>query len=76
MAAHRTKWEWRESECNGSTTRERICTVCGEEAYERFSLGITAGHHCDVGWENSGYRKEGPEGFSEADAGESYEDDY
>ena len=55
------------------------CRHCktGREAYERFSLGITAGRWCGPCWEKSGYRKEGPEGFDPMDAGEHYsEEDY
>jgi ribosomal protein L37AE/L43A len=48
---------------------------CQREAYERFSLGIYAGHWCDKHWATSGYRKEGREGFDPADAGETYEPD-
>ncbi len=44
---------------------------------ERFSLGITAGTYHQKCWDDSGYRKEGREGFDPMDAGEAYEpEDY
>lgn len=52
-----------------------LCCKCTEEGVNRYSLGIYAGCYCDYHWEASGYRKEGKEGFSEADAGESYEEE-
>lgn len=43
----------------------------------RYSLGIYAGTWCDKHWAESGYRKEGREGYDYLDAGEHYEpDDY
>jgi hypothetical protein len=55
-----------------------VCCRCQRpEAFERFSLGIYAGVWCDQCWEESGYRKEGREGFDPLDAGEAYdEEDY
>lgn len=48
---------------------------CQEDwAEERYSLGIYAGRYCNKHWAESGYRKEGREGFSPLDAGESYEE--
>jgi hypothetical protein len=49
---------------------------CTKDGYSRYSLGIYAGRMCDKHWDESGYRKEGREGFDPADAGESYEEDY
>jgi hypothetical protein len=46
------------------------------DVYERYSLGLYAGRWCDKHWAESGYRKEGREGFDPADAGERYDDDY
>jgi len=46
---------------------------CGKEGQERYSLGIYAGIYCDKCWKKSGYRKEGPEGFDPAYAGERYD---
>lgn len=43
--------------------------------HARYSLGIYAGRYCDPCWEESGYRKEGREGFDPLDAGERYEED-
>jgi hypothetical protein len=46
-------------------------------AEDRYSLGIYAGRMCDAAWEQSGYRKEGAEGYDYLDAGEYYgENDY
>jgi hypothetical protein len=58
---------------------EWVCSGCGvgtqscHTIEERYSLGLYAGRWCDPCWANSGYRKEGPEGFDPLDAGESYE---
>ena len=57
------------------------CRKCADEgivesARERYSLGIYAMVACDQHWDESGYRKEGFEGFDRDDCGESYEDDY
>lgn len=55
------------------------CNGCGAGEHEidtideRYSLGIYAGRWCDPCWDQSGYRKEGPEEFDPMDAGESYE---
>ena len=49
---------------------------CGEEeAEQRYSLGIYAGKWCNACWGTAPYHKEGPEGFSPDDAGESYEEE-
>jgi len=70
---------------DGTRCMERYvchCEVCESHpdgplfADDRYSLGIYAGRMCDEAWANSGYRKEGPEGFDEMDAGELYDDDY
>lgn len=54
-----------------------ICGVCRAEGDERYSLGIFAGYYCNKCWEESGYRKEGRDGFDPLDAGEAYEaEDY
>ena len=54
--------------------KKRECSCgCGSEPSARQSLGIFAGYWCDKGWANSGYRKEGPEGYSYLDAGELYD---
>lgn len=53
------------------------CEQHKEDVEERYSLGIYAGRFCEICWEESGYRKEGREGFDPLDAGENYdEDDY
>jgi hypothetical protein len=54
-----------------------ICDAdgCRQEGEERLSLGLFAGYYCDPCWEKSGYRQEGREGFSELDAGETYEEE-
>lgn len=46
------------------------------EGRARYSLGIYAGRYCDNCWDESGYRKEGPEGYDYMDAGEYYDSDY
>jgi hypothetical protein len=52
----------------------RTCRCgCGQDGEERFSIGITAGYWCDEGWDKSGYRKEGREGYDYLDAGEHYD---
>lgn len=50
-----------------------LCGKCRQEGDERYSLGIFAGYYCDKCWDESGIRKEGPEGFDPLDAGESYD---
>ncbi len=45
-------------------------------AEERYAFGIYAGKYCDKCWDESGYKKEGAEGFDETYAGERYWDDY
>jgi hypothetical protein len=58
-------------------TKVPVCRCGSRDASERQSLGIYAGVWCDRCWEESGYRKEGPEGFDPLDAGEAYgPDDY
>ena len=70
--------------CKDSTghwvSERYCCRRCLDEhriefADERYSLGIYAGKYCDRHWETSGYRKDGPEGFDPAYAGESYYED-
>lgn len=57
-----------------------FCVRCKDSGKDvdgeaRYSLGIYAGRYCDKCWDESGYRKEGREGFDPMDAGESYEAD-
>lgn len=65
---------WRTEE---RSYRIPVCHCGRHDARERTSLGIYAGVWCDQCWAESGYRKEGPEGFDPLDAGEAYgPDDY
>ena len=50
-----------------------ICGRCQKPGGERYSLGIFAGYYCGPCWDQTGIRKEGPEGFDPMDAGESYD---
>lgn len=57
--------------------RTKCCKPdCDKPGYDRYSLGLPAGRYCDGHWAESGYRKEGREGFDPSYAGERYEDDY
>lgn len=49
---------------------------CEKEGIGRYSLDIYAGNYCDKHWEETGYRKEGREGYDYLDAGEYYDEDY
>ena len=59
------------------------CNGCGHttieapnhQIEERYSLGLYAGRWGHTCWDASGYRKEGREGFSPFDAGESYDEE-
>lgn len=51
------------------------CRLDKDDVQERFSLGIYAGTYCDKCWDESGYRKEGREGYDFLDAGEYYEEE-
>lgn len=56
------------------------CVRCSDKdievsGFDRYSLGIYAGRYCDSCWKDSGFRKEGREGFDPLDAGESYEEE-
>ena len=62
---------WEHWTCNGCGQTN----ADGADVDEQHSLGIYAGRWCEPCWANSGYRKDGPEGFSPDDAGERYDEE-